>query len=323
MKTPILIPLKNLITQTFLYTLVPLFLSYYLISDSLTFKNFFPFYAGSFLLSISFINKLIFYKSFTAVSFLDGLLDIILFFSVFAFIFYLGDFKQSLFFLYFILFIINYIAFIIIYNSFKDDLFSCFLKSNNLNENTKMFDKIEILIAHKLFFNKNKKQLAYFSCFKFIKILSIIIAFSSLFYYFYLFYNAHLNYILFIFIPILSFISYFIIKKFLLVIHFLITPLRLVFNIFFKNMNHDHFYCYRDNYDSNGIAVFQENNIKTIESKYKELFKPILIYDGKTSNVSDSLWNDFKNSRYDNFLSFLKGQEHLKKLEKLKKINDF
>lgn len=313
MNTPILIPLNNLLLSIFLFLFIPFLSSYYFISDFLTLKNFFLLYLISFLSSILFINEK-YNKNKNSYTLITPLNIILCIFFLF-YLFFWGNFYGLIIVFYVILFIINIVIFYKIYESFKSNLFFYFCKSNNLNINTSSFYRIEILLSHKLFFNENKKQRTYFFHFDFIKILSKFIAFSSLFYYSYLVYNSHLSYIMFIFVPLLSFISYFIIKKFLLIIYFLITPLRIIFNNFFKDSN--------NHYDCNGIIVREEDNIKTVESKYTELFKPILIYNGKKLNVSDSLWNDFKNTGYSNFLSFLKEQDYFKELEKLKRIEDF
>lgn len=316
MNIPIIRPLGNLLVSSFLFLLIPFLFGYYFIPDFLSIENIILLYSFSFLVPILFISEFNFYTSMIATPPLSVPANIVISALSFFFLLFLGNVDASLQRSYFFFYLINCIAFYTIYKLFKANLFSCFLKSNNLNENTEMFNKIETLLAHKLFFNKYKKQRVYFTYFKFIKILSIVIAFSSLFYYSYLLYNSHLSYFLFVLVPFLSLISYFLIKKLLLIIYFLITPLRIIFNTFFEDPNNYY-------YDCNGIAVFEEGNIKTVESKYKKLFKPILVYKGKKIDVSDSLWNSFKDSQYSNFLSFLKAKDYLKKLEKLKRIDDF
>jgi len=296
---------------------IPALLAYYFLSDSLTVKDFFIFYSSSFLSSIIFINNSN-YKT----SIVDKLRSIPLNFVIcLLFLFsisFFGDFKGTIPTSYFFLFIINIFVFIVIYKIFKLNLFLSFFKINNLNYkdyNIKYYNP-EILLAHKFFFNKNKKNRKIFSHFKFIKNISIFIGFSSLFYYSYLIYKSHFDLIFIIGTPFLSLLSYFFAKKILLVIYFLITPLRLIFNnLYNAPFSYD--------FDCNGIAVFEEDNIKVIQSSYKELFKPILIYKGQEITISDNLWKSFIKSKNNHFLSYLKEEDFFKKIEKLKKINDF
>ena len=293
------------------------FFSYYFLSDLFSLKDFFIFYSSALLSSIIFLNDSNFKRSINERMYnLPLNLIISAFFSLFPNFF--GDYNNTLPISYFFLFLFNIIMFYSLFKKFKYQMFFNFFKNNNLKMED--FDlryyKTENLLSHKLFFNKNKKRKITFKKFKFIKNFSKLIAGLSLFYYSYLIYLSHFDLIFIVGVPFLSIFSYYVIKKLLLVLYFILTPIRLFLNNFYYEKNY-----YYIPYDCNGIAVLEDDDIKVIESKFTEFFNPILIYQGKEINIPQSVLDSFNNKK--DFLSFLKKTNFFKNIEKYNKIDNF